>query len=500
MNNTILQMKGICKSFPGVKALSNVDFDLQNGEVHVLIGENGSGKSTLMKCLAGIYSIDEGEVFYNGQPLKIENVNTTISAGISMVHQELALNDHLTVADNIFMGHELTNGAFVNRRMMTQRAQAVLDMLGAGFHADSRVGDLSTAEKQLVEIAKAVNANAKILILDEPTAVLTEREVKHLFELIRQFTASGMSIIFISHRMEEIFEIGDRITVLRDGEYRGTFRSDEITVSQLISLMVGRSADGQIQRRAHKIGETVLEVKHLTRADGRAVDASFTLRKGEILGFAGLVGAGRTELMQMLFGLIRPSAGEIYLHGRKIEVKNVRDAMRLGIGMVPEERKTMGLVLQNTIKFNLTLGVLNQFFGRVIGLNSKKENEICKSYQNALSIRMASAEQAVEDLSGGNQQKVVISKWLAISPDILIMDEPTRGIDVGAKREVYALINDMVERGISVILISSELPELLGLSDRVCVMYNGRINACLERDQMDQETVLNYAFGVNHDE
>ena len=497
MSETILKMRGICKSFPGVKALQNVDFDLLRGEVHVLIGENGSGKSTLMKCLSGIYPMDEGTIEYLGKPLTIENVNTTINCGISMVHQELALNDHLTVADNIFMGHELTNGIFVNRKDMAERAQQVLSELGATFQANTLVGDLSIAEKQLVEIAKAVNTNAKILILDEPTAVLTEREVTHLFGLIRKFTASGMSIIYISHRMEEIFEIGERITVLRDGEYRGTYPKSEMTVSRLISLMVGRSADDGIAYHPHELGETILEVKNLSRADGRAQDASFYLRKGEILGFAGLVGAGRTELMQMLFGLEQPSAGEIILNGECVAIKNVREAIAHGIGMVPEERKTMGLVLQNTIKFNLTLGVLDQFFGKVIGLNARKENEICQKYKDTLSIRMASVNQAVEELSGGNQQKVVISKWLASSPSILILDEPTRGIDFGAKFEVYGLIQDMVSRGISIIMISSELPELLGLSDRVYVMHNGKINACLDRDQMDQQTVLNYAFGVN---
>ena len=412
MSETILKMRGVCKNFPGVKALQNVDFDLLRGEVHVLIGENGSGKSTLMKCLSGIYPMDEGTIEYLGKPLTIENVNTTINCGISMVHQELALNDHLTVADNIFMGHELTNGIFVNRKDMAERAQQVLSELGATFQANTLVGDLSIAEKQLVEIAKAVNTNAKILILDEPTAVLTEREVTHLFGLIRKFTASGMSIIYISHRMEEIFEIGDRITVLRDGEYRGTYPKSELTVSRLISLMVGRSADDGIAYQPHELGETILEVKNLSRADGRAQDASFYLRKGEILGFAGLVGAGRTELMQMLFGLEQPSAGEIILNGERVAIKNVREAIAHGIGMVPEERKTMGLVLQNTIKFNLTLGVLDQFFGKVIGLNARKEDEICQKYKDTLSIRMASVNQAVENLSGGNQQKVVISKWL----------------------------------------------------------------------------------------
>lgn len=496
MSTEILKMEKICKSFPGVKALQNVDFDLITGEVHVLIGENGSGKSTLMKCLAGIYPIDEGTVEFMGKRVENQSVKAMIDAGISMVHQELALNEYLTVADNIFMGNEITNGMFVNSSEMTTKAQRIIDMLGARFQANSLVSDLSTAEKQLVEIAKAVNSNAKILILDEPTAVLTENEVRNLFDLIRRFTKEGMSIIYISHRLEEIFEIGDRITVLRDGEDRGTYQKEDMTVNKLISLMVGKTLEDQFPYRKRTIGEKILEVQNLTRADGRVVHASFTLNKGEVIGFAGLVGAGRTELMEMLFGLVKPVSGRILYNQQEVKIPNVRAAMRLGIGMAPEDRKTTGLVLQNTIKFNLTIGVLDQFFSRFVGLNQKKEEEICNRYKDALSIKMASANQEVNDLSGGNQQKVVISKWLAISPKILILDEPTRGIDVGAKREVYHLIQDMTEQGISVIVVSSELNELLAICDRLYVMFRGEIRACLNRDQMNQSTVLNYAFGV----
>lgn len=496
MSTELLRMEKICKSFPGVKALQNVDFDLYTGEVHVLIGENGSGKSTLMKCLAGINPIDEGKVYYNGELFEIKSVKTSIDAGISMVHQELALNDYLTVADNIFMGSELTNGLFVNSSVMAEKAQSIIDMLGAKFTANTLVSDLSTAEKQLVEIAKAINTNAKILILDEPTAVLTENEVQHLFGLIRQFTQNGMSIIYISHRLEEIFEIGDRITVLRDGEGRGTYHKSELTISKLISLMVGRSMEDQFPYHEHPVGERILEVKSLTRADGRVKDASFTLNKGEVIGFAGLVGAGRTELMEMLFGLVKPSSGTIIYNGQEVTIPSVHAAMKMGIGMAPEDRKSMGLILQNSIKFNLTIGVLDQFFSRFVGLNQRKENEICDQYKDALSIKMSSADQEVNDLSGGNQQKVVISKWLAISPQILILDEPTRGIDVGAKREVYHLIQDMTAQGISVIVVSSELNELLAICDRLYVMFRGEVRTCLNRDQMTQETVLNYAFGV----
>ena len=497
MEQIVLRMKSIRKAFPGVLALNGVDFTLRKGEVHALMGENGSGKSTLMKCLTGIYQIDGGTIEAFGQPIEMKDVNVSISHGISLVHQELAVNDQLTVAENIYMGREFRGKlGLLDRKTMYASAQAILDRMGVEINAHERVGNLSNAQKQSVEIGKAISNDAKILILDEPTAILTDREVDKLFALIREFKAAGMSIIYISHRMDEIFQIADRITVLRDGEMMGSMPVSETDTDALIQLMVGRRMDAVFAKRAHEVGETIFEVKHMTRGDGKVVDASFQLRRGEVLGFAGLVGAGRTELMRLIFGIDRPQSGEMYLHGKKIEVTDAAKAIGLGFGMVPEERRAQGLVLINSIKFNLTITVVKQFFYKVLGFSRRKEDELFDAYKNSLSIRMASPYQHVENLSGGNQQKVVISKWLATQPDILIMDEPTRGVDVGAKREIYEIIENLVARGISVILISSELPELINLSDRICVMAHGRINACLEQGPFDQQTILKYAFEV----
>lgn len=497
MGETVLRMKKITKTFPGVMALNQVDFELQKGEVHALMGENGSGKSTLMKCLTGIYSIDSGSIEVFGELMEMKDVNVSISHGISLVHQELAVNDELSVAENIFMGREFrTRFGFLDRRTMVDRAQAILDRMGIAINANERVGNLSNAQKQSVEIGKAISNDAKILILDEPTAILTDREVDRLFELIREFKKNGMSIIYISHRMDEIFKITDRITVLRDGVMMGSFPIRETSTEALIQLMVGRKMDAVFAEKHHKIGETIFEAKHMTRLDGKVVDASFYLRKGEVLGFGGLVGAGRTELMRLIFGVDKPLGGEMLLYGKKVKIASPDDAIALGFGMVPEERRAQGLVLINSIKFNLTITVVKKFFNRILGFSRAKEDEIFNTYKDSLSIKLASPNQHVENLSGGNQQKVVISKWLATEPDILIMDEPTRGVDVGAKKEIYDIIESLAERGISIIIISSELPELIHLSDRIYVMANGKINGCLEADAFDQETILKYAFEV----
>ena len=497
MGEIVLRMKGITKAFPGVLALNHVDFELHKGEIHALMGENGSGKSTLMKCLTGIYQIDGGSIEAFGQPIEMKDVNVSISHGISLVHQELAVNDQLTVAENIYMGREF-RGRFgwLNRRSMNAAAQQILDRMGVEINAHERVGNLSNAQKQSVEIGKAISNDAKILILDEPTAILTDREVDKLFELIREFKKEGMSIIYISHRMDEIFQIADRITVLRDGEMMGTMPISETNTDSLIQMMVGRKMESVFSTHAHHVGETIFEAKGITRPDGKVKNASFQLKRGEVLGFAGLVGAGRTELMRVVFGIDRPESGEMYLRGQKIKVASPSDAIALKFGMVPEERRAQGLILINSIKYNLTITVVKEFFYKVLGFSRRKENQIFDSYKNALSIKMASPYQHVENLSGGNQQKVVISKWLATQPEILIMDEPTRGVDVGAKKEIYDIIEDLAAKGISIILISSELPELINLSDRIYVMAHGKINACLERDEFSQETILKYAFEV----
>jgi len=500
MEDIILKMRSISKAFPGVQALSDVDFDLRTGEVHALMGENGAGKSTLMKCLAGIYPADSGEITFQGQEVTIREVPDSMALGISFIHQELVLADQLTVAENIFMGREpkLKSG-FVDRKKMHEESQRLIDSLDGKFSCYIHANMLSTAQKQVVEIARALSINAKVIVMDEPTAALTQREVDKLFELIANLKKKNISVVYISHRMEEIFQIADRITVLRDGKLIRTLDVKETDNAQLIQYMVGHSLNEYYVRSEKEIGEVILEAKNLTRADRKVEDASFCLKKGEILGFAGLVGAGRTELMQMLFGVERPVRGTITLEGKEIRIHNTRDALRHGIGLVPEDRKLQGLILNNTVKFNLTIGILDQFI-HFINVNKKKEDQFVKEYAEMLSIKIASPLQKVVNLSGGNQQKVVLSKWLATSSGVLILDEPTRGIDVGAKADIYAIMDRLSKEGISIIMVSSEMPELINMCDRIYVMHEGRIAACMGRDELDQEKILRYALGVEEDE
>lgn len=494
MSHVVLKMEGICKSFPGVMALQNVTFDLREGEVHALMGENGAGKSTLIKCLGGIHSIDGGRIYLNGQQTEIADVNDSLKKGISIIHQELVLNEQQTVADNIFMGREPQNKlGFIQRKEMYERAQELLDSIGASFSAYSVICTLSTAQKQLVEIAKALSMNSKIIVMDEPTAVLTKKEVDKLFLLIKKLKSKGYSIIYISHRMEEIFSISDRITVLRDGMTVGSMDTKDTTVDKLISMMVGRSLDEYFIRNRIQIGDVILEGSELSRKDGKVKNASFKLRKGEILGFAGLVGAGRTELMQLLFGIEHPAKGDILIHGQKVKLNNVRQAMKHGIGMVTEDRKLEGLFLDSTVKFNISIGVLHEFI-KAMHVDAAKETALATNYIKELNIKVSSEMQKAVNLSGGNQQKVVLSKWLAIAPDILIMDEPTRGIDVGAKSEIYAIMDKLVQNGVSIIMVSSDMPELIYMCDRIYVMSCGQITTCLEGENINQETILKYAL------
>lgn len=487
-------MEGICKSFPGVKALENVNFALHEGEVHALVGENGAGKSTLMKCLGGIYQADSGKIYLNGEETVIAGVSDSLEKGISIIHQEMALNEQQTVADNIFMGREPQSKlGFIQRKEMYSRAQELLDSIGANFSAYSMIFLLSTAQKQLVEIAKALSIDAKIIVMDEPTAVLTKKEVDKLFALIEKLRNKGYSIVYISHRMEEIFTVSDRITVLRDGVTVGSFYTKQITVDQLISMMVGRSLDEYFTRNRVPIGDVILEGRGLSREDGKVKNADFCLRRGEILGFSGLVGAGRTELVRLIFGIDQPSSGEISIGGRPVRIRNVRTAMKNGIGLVTEDRKLEGLFLDSTVKFNISIGVLDEFI-RAMHVNTQREDEIAAHYIQELNIKVSSEQQKAVNLSGGNQQKVVLSKWLAIAPKILIMDEPTRGIDVGAKAEIYAIMDKLVQSGVSIIMVSSDMPELIYMCDRIYVMSAGRITACLESEEINQETVLKYAL------
>lgn len=494
MNSVVLKMEGICKGFPGVKALQNVTFDLQAGEVHALMGENGAGKSTLMKCLGGIYPIDEGKIYLDGKETVISDVNDSLEKGISIIHQELVLNEQQTVADNIFMGREPQNKlGFIQRKEMYKKAQDLLDSIGASFSAYSVICTLSTAQKQLVEIAKALSMNARIIVMDEPTAVLTKKEVDKLFALIASLKSKGYSIVYISHRMEEIFTISDRITVLRDGMTVGSLNTKQTTVDKLIEMMVGRSFDEYFTRNRVEIGDVILEGKNLSRKDGKVKNASFNLRRGEILGFSGLVGAGRTELMRVLFGIDRASEGEILIDGKPAQIRNVRQAMKQGIGLVTEDRKLEGLFLDSTVKFNISIGVLDEFI-KTIHVNKRKETDLATNYIHELNIKVSNELQKAVNLSGGNQQKVVLAKWLAIAPHILIMDEPTRGIDVGAKAEIYAIMDKLVQNGVSIIMVSSDMPELIYMCDRIYVMSNGKITACLGMEDINQQTILKYAL------
>lgn len=490
----MLKMNNISKSFSGVPALQNFSIECYSGEVHVLMGENGAGKSTLLKILTGNYLADSGEIIIDGKPINIRNTADAIQHGIAMIYQEIHLCQGMSIAENIFRGRELKKGLFVDFAEMERQAQVLLDSLDMDIQSSAMVSELTIAQQQMVEIAGALSQNARILILDEATASLTDKEVQALFRTIRELTAKGVAIIYVSHRMNETFEIGNRVTILRDGQYIATRMVKDTTEDELIELMVGRPLEKLFDHNKPVGGETVLEVKHF--CNKKLQDVSISLRKGEILGFSGLVGAGRTELARAIFGLDPIDSGELVLEGQPVHIKNPQDAIDHHIALVPEDRKNAGLVLMNSVGFNLTLTVLKEFI-RGPFVNEKKENEIIEQYRNSLSIKMASVEQEAGSLSGGNQQKIVISKWLATKPKYLIMDEPTRGIDVGAKAEIYDLMFRLAREGMSILLISSDLPEIINLSSRVVVMHEGSVAAVLDphEEELTQVKIMNYATG-----
>lgn len=500
-----IEMLDINKTFPGAKVLNHIDFRIKLGEVQALMGENGAGKSTLMKILGGIYQKDKdsGKILVEGKETEINSVDDAKKYGISIIHQEISLAENMTVFDNIFMGREIDKSikGFLNDKEMIRRAQAIVDELKVDIDVRKKVGDLSIAKQQMIEICRALLSNAKVIVMDEPTSSLTQTEIDQLFEQIRKLKEAGIAIIYISHRMEEIFKISDTITVLRDGQLVGSKPVGELDNQKIIEMMVGRDLDNYMKNDEQlDVGDVCLEVRNLNNR--KLKDISFTLRKGEILGFAGLVGAGRTETARAVFGIDPISSGEILVHGKEVKIKNASDAIKAGIGYVPENRKEEGLVLMSSIRSNLTISVLEEFIKGCF-VNRKKEDEIVDEYVNKLSIKMASTEQLVQFLSGGNQQKVVVSKWLATKPDILILDEPTRGIDIGAKTEIYHLIVEMAKSGVAVILISSEMEEIINLSTRIIVMYEGRIKAILTEEEtrkVAQEDIMWYASGRAKDE
>lgn len=494
MSVKLLEMKNIHKRFPGVYALNSVNFDLEAGEVHALLGENGAGKSTLMKVLGGIYSVDEGKIFINGKEAKIQTVNDAKELGISIIHQEIALVPYLSVYENVFLGSELMKKfVFIDKETMIARTKKMLDEFQLNVDPTTPVYKLTIAQQQMVEIIKAISFQAKILVMDEPTSSLSDKEVEFLFKTIHNLKKQGVGIIYISHKLEELFEISDRITVLRDGLYINTVKTKETNEKELISMMVGRELKNYYVRDYNAKDEVVLTVKNLNKK-GVLRNINFSLRKGEILGFSGLVGAGRTELMKCIFGLDSFDEGEIFIEDQKVILNSPDESIKHGIVYVPEDRKQEGLFLIQPVKYNTSLLVLNQFI-KNFRVNHKYEDELVEDFIKELDIKTPSMDHLVNNLSGGNQQKVLIAKFLATKPKILILDEPTRGVDVGAKAEIYAIMNKLVNEDVSIIMISSELPEIINMSDRIAVMHNGTIQKILDKEDFDQEKIMHYATG-----
>ena len=492
----ILQVQNLSKAFLGMKALDNIQFDLKKGEVHALMGENGAGKSTFMKILMGMLTPDSGEIIFEGEALKKYNVNEILHKGISMIHQEILVVPELTVAQNIFLGRETNYWNWLNDKRINQKAQELLKLMGVNINAQSKIKNLSIAEMQMVEIAKAISNNAKVIIMDEPTSALSDKEVSMLFKIIKDLKAKGVAIIYISHKMDEIYEITDRITILRDGKYIATKNTSELDKNELIALMVGREIESLFPvndsiRVATECSPVVLSVQNLNKK-GKFKDINFEVFAGEVLGIAGLMGAGRTEIARAIFGLDKFESGEITLKGQKIKIKSPQDAIKKGIGYVSEDRKALGFIPALSVKENISLSSLADF-SKAWFVNATNEKEATTQLANDLKIKATSINQKVMNLSGGNQQKVVIGRVLLSSPSIIILDEPTRGIDVGAKFEIYKLIKQLTEKGVAIIMISSELPEILGMSDRILVLSKGKQMAILSKKEATQEKIMQYA-------
>lgn len=486
----ILQMKDIVKSFGPVKALKGVNLDLRTGEVHALMGENGAGKSTLMKVLTGIYSADEGTIIYDGKQVEFNKPIEAMDAGIVIVHQELNMMNHLTVAQNIFIGREKKKGMLLDDNESIKRSKDLFELLKLNINPNEKVGNLTVGKQQMVEIAKALSIDAKVIVFDEPTAALTESEINELFAIIADLRSKGVAIVYISHRMDEIARITDRVTVMRDGEYVGTVNTHETTKDDIIAMMVGRTIfeDPKEVSAVAADAPVVLKVENLNH--GSAVkNVSFELRKGEILGFSGLMGAGRTEVARLIFGADTKDSGTIYVNGKEVEIKNPQDAIKAGIGYLSEDRKQFGCIVDMTIANNTVMTNLDKYIENGL-INDRKIVEVSDQFVKKLRTKTPSSKQLIRNLSGGNQQKVVIAKWLEQDSDILIFDEPTRGIDVGAKSEIYTLMNDLVAQGKSIIMISSELTEILRMSDRIVVMCEGRKTGELDISEATQERIL----------
>ena len=499
MADYLLEMKGVCKSFPGVKALDDVQLHLRPGSVHALMGENGAGKSTLMKCLFGVYKMDAGELLYDGQHVKIDNPFDALKKGIAMVHQELQPIPERSIAENIYCGRYPTKKLLgfikiVDHKKMYKDTASLFTSLGMNFNPKAKLGMLSVSQTQLVEIAKAVSANSKIVIMDEPTSSLTQNEVTQLFSIINKLKAQGCAVIYISHKMEEILQISDEVTIMRDGKYIGTWPASELTTDVIITRMVGRELTNLYPKKENVPGEVVLKVENYTSIHSKSFrDVSFELRKGEILGVGGLVGAQRTELMEGIFGLRAITHGNITYLGKKLKIARPKDAIKNGIALLTEDRRGSGIFGVLSVADNISVASLQQYLDFRIMINDKKIAQLVRDNVKKLSIKTPSIKTKIQSLSGGNQQKVIISRWLANDPDVLIMDEPTRGIDVGAKYEIYCIIAELARQGKSIIMISSEMPELIGMADRIMVMCDGRVTGFVGDTEMEQEIIMELA-------
>ena len=494
-----LELKGICKTFPGVKALDNVQLSLRPGTVHALMGENGAGKSTLMKCLFGIYKMDAGEIYLDGEKIEVNNPDEAMKHGIAMVHQELQPVPARSVAENLYLGRFPTKSIgpikWIDHKTMYAETEKWLKEVKMDFDPKAQLGTLSIGQMQSVEIAKAVSQQAKVVIFDEPTSSLSDNEVEVLFRIMNDLRKKGVTMVYISHKMDEIKRIADDITIMRDGTYVGTWPAADMTTDQIIAKMIGRELTNVYPDKVNSPGDVIMEVKNLSSIHTKSFqNVSFTLRKGEILGFGGLVGAQRTELMEGIFGIRGVASGEIYMNGKKIKIKHPIDAMNAGIGLITEDRRGNGIFGCLSIKDNVGISVYNKFLKAGFVLDHKTINGIVDDNIKKLRIKTPSMKEHIANLSGGNQQKVIVSRWLANDPDVLIMDEPTRGIDVGAKHEIYEIMNDLAKQGKAIIMISSEMSELLGMADRVYVMCNGRLTGEIQKpEDMTQAKVMSYA-------
>lgn len=493
----VLELKDIEKSFPGVRALNGMKIMLDEGEVHAVVGENGAGKSTLMKIITGVYQPDKGDIFLRGEKVQMKNPNEAYAKGIAIIYQETSLFTDMTVLDNMFLGHEPTKkllGIFerIDYKTMRKKASETFERLGMDMDLDAYVRDLGVAAKQMVEIAKALTYNADILILDEPTAALTNKEVQSLFNIINRLREEKVSMLYISHRLEEVFEIADRVTVIRDGNYVETANTIDVDTPQLISWMVGRTLDNLYPKIEVDIGEAVLEAQKITQR-GIIEDMSLTLKKGEIVGIAGLAGSGRTELAHALVGFTKIDSGSITFEGELLKCKSYSEALQKGIVYISEDRKEKGLIVDMNIKENITMPILKKL-SKLSFIKNDNETSLCDEYMKKLAVKAPSGEFIVDNLSGGNQQKVSVAKALASKPKVLILDEPTRGVDVGSKSEIHRIMSSLAKEGLSIIMISSDLPEIVGMSDRVYITKTGKIVGELSRDEIDQEEILRLAL------